>query len=166
MSNQEAERDFFKLLLLAAILNQPKLFLNKLTDLNFDQMFRKARQHRTKNEKGESQELQFYKYHDWIMKEMAQMTLTSYNRNRRSRHSSWTKSQISFSSTDMDYTSISRTNDMLSQHKIECRTAFNFTTYKGKGIAAEKSKNKDKNSTYNVQKILGHSKKLLDVSNV
>jgi len=43
MANKEAERDFFKLIALVQIFNQPKFFMDKLKEKNLEEMYARAK---------------------------------------------------------------------------------------------------------------------------
>lgn len=100
------------------------------------------------------------------MKEIAEMTLKKYNKAERSKHSGRMLSQISLSSMGMDLASITRVSKAHNQHKNNIKMGINQHRYRGKGLKVEKKKNQSKiiNEPSNIQKVLGESKKLVDIS--
>ena len=65
LENCKAERDFFNLLFLCQVFNQPQFFMEKLKIKDPNEMYFRA--------KGSSQQMQFYDFYEWIHKDISKV---------------------------------------------------------------------------------------------
>ena len=70
IQDEKTEYTFFRILLMAIILNQPRFFLEKLCGLEPSHMFREAKK----------EDVQFSQYHEWISDQIAKYTYDPLNR--------------------------------------------------------------------------------------
>ena len=74
LENSKAERDFFNLLFLCQVFNQPQFFMEKLKSKDPGEMYLRAKG--STNNTGH--ELQFYDFYEWIHNDISK---TVYDRN-------------------------------------------------------------------------------------
>jgi hypothetical protein len=61
LDNSQAEKDFFKLIFLSQVFNQPQFSMDRLKNKDPNEMYRRA-----KNSGSRDHEIQFYEFFEWI----------------------------------------------------------------------------------------------------